>query len=201
MKKKIYLLIFIFFIFLTIYHLFFPVKVYQNTSNGGPRTAVEIKEDDVLEEYFTTDLIGINRIGIRFSTYQYKNTHGKISITLYGNDKVIKTQKINLKNIDDNQMIYLNFNKQNNSNKIKYKIQIKYEEYYEDIKLATWLGLVGTDNNYVLINGNKEKYSLYYTIKGKGKVNDFILYDLLVLSILIVVYSCCGGDYEKHNKK
>lgn len=199
MKNKYYLSLIILLI-ITFVIILFPPRVYQKKSNGSLKYATDIKKDDIYEAFFTTDLKDINKIGVRFSTYQYKNKHGIIVMQLYDNDTLVKSKRIKLKNVEDNKNIYMNFKNQKNSQKKHYKLVIKYEEYYDDIKLATWYSYSATENNYVLYNNDRQLNSLYYELYGKGKVNDFLLYDLLIISLWVIGYSSFGGKYEKNKK-
>ena len=199
MKKNFYLGLIILLI-ITFFILIIPPRIYQNKSNGNSNFATDIKKDDIYEVNFNTELKDIKKIGIRLSTYQYNNTHGIVSLSLYGNDSLINEKKIDLKNVEDNKMVYMKFKKQKNSNKTHYKLVIKYDEYYDDIKLATWYSNSVKENNYVLYNGEKQPYTLYYELYGRGKVNDFLLYDFLMISLWIIGFSCNGGKYEKNKK-
>lgn len=200
MKKNYHYLILIVLLVITFITIVVPPRVYQTSPNGKSLFATEIKKDDVYESLFTTPLKNIDKIGIRFSTYQYNNKHGSIIISLYGNDTLIKEKIIQLKNVEDNSIVYLKFKQQANSLKTNYKLVIKYNEYYDDNRLATWYSTSSNEDNYVLYNGERQLNTLYYELSGKGKVKDFLLYDLLLISLWIVWFSCNGGKHEKNKK-
>lgn len=197
MNKKFYIGLIII-IIITIITILFPLRVYQESVMGALNMPIDIKENDVFEQHFKINYTNFSELGIRLSTYQKKNKHGKISVSIYKDNELIKKEIINLTKVNDNDTVYIKFDEQKDSDKASFKFIIKYEEYYDDIRLATWYGISPTGNNYLLLNGKKDKYQLYFTYNGNGKVNDFLLYDLVALCLWIIICSCNGG--KQHDK-
>ena len=202
-NKKIIVISLIIFL-IGIIFIIFPIKVEQVSSIGYHSIAIkEMKKDDVIKGYFKPSADKISNIGLRFSTFDTINKHGKIKIVLKENDnKIIKEEIFDLSNIKDNSMVYLVFDKQKDSNKKFYTVTISFEEYYDDIRLTTWGSNGISDDNYMVLNDKKTDYTLYCTLKGYNKTYDAVLYTLIALSMCLVIYGLEGGKTnDRKNKK
>lgn len=203
MKKKNFIIIGFIIVIALVIQILFPVRVKQTINVGNPINPIELKDkDSIIEQTFTTDLKKVSSIGIRFSTYSKKNKHGKIKITLKeNNNKKIIEKVYKLSDISDNSMLYLNFKPIEKTKGNIYKLIISYDEYYNDIKLATWIGGSSNNDNYLKLNNKKQKNNLFYSLTGYKPVSDFIVYILIILGFYFVLYGCMEDENNAKNKK
>lgn len=202
-KNKILIISFII-VLIGISFSLFPIKVEQVSSIISPSVALgEIKENDVIKGYFKTTGNNMNSIGLKFSTYGKINKHGKIKVILKENDeKIIKEQIFNVKDISDNSYIYIGFDKQKDSDKKIYTVTLSFDEYYDDIKLTTWGSDSISEDNYMTLNNAKNNFGLHVNTRAYYKTYDIVLYSIIGLSICLIMYALEGGKKnDRKNKK
>lgn len=193
MKKNTFLIVIS--LILIIVSIFFPLKVnnYEIVGMKSDGPIGKMKSETIYEQYFTTNKEDFNMIGIPFATYDQKNEHGKIKISLYKNGTLLKEKKYKLNDISDNSILNFKFKKQKNVYNQKYKLKIEFDKYYDDILLTGWYGMyLANENNYLMVNNKKMDRSLLYYINGKSSVNDFTICSLIFFSFIIMVISLKG---------
>ena len=199
-NKRLFILIIV--IIIGIILFLFPIKKTQISTIGINNIIIgELKKDDIVKGFFKPVGDNMDSIGLKFSTYEKHNNHGKIRIVVKEFDKKIIADKvIDLKDIADNSKIYVGFKKQKNSNKKEYTVTLSFNEFYDDIKLATWAGDKSTENNYLIFNGEKTGYSLFVSYRSVYNVYDFVFYSFLIASAMLVYNGVGAVKYENNER-
>ena len=201
--KKNRKIILIIIIALCILSLLFPISIKLSDKIGTTRyTMGELKENDIVEAHFKPNVNKMSNFGVRFATYNKLNKHGSIKLSLKEGENIIKEEVIDLKDIYDNEVYFLNFDEQINSNKKEYTLIMSFEKYYDDVSITLWCDQFMNDNNYILLNNDSVNLSLYYELTGYKKTrNIFSYFIMLLLGFIMINCSMVGEQNDKKIKK
>ena len=195
MKRKYFLIII--FIILMLFSFTLPVKVKTIEKISSDMYPLPKLEDgEVYESHFKTSLNDISSIGMKFATFSENNEHGKLKIKIEDGEKVVTEQIVDVEDLKDNEMYYIDFPKQKMSKNKDYKILLSYEEYYDDISLTLWGNFINSKSNYTLKNGQSTNMAIYEEVSGLKYAYHISFYIALISIIYFIYVITKVGDHD-----
>lgn len=189
-------------IILALFLTIFPIKtsVYSDNIKGRELYPSEkINNKRTYSQIFNCDVNYLNAIGIKLSTYEIQNKTGKINVSLKDESgKTIHTENINLKDVKDNDIYTIYFEKIKKSKNKNFIVDINYETYITGNSIAYWYTTQDL-NKKIKINNKEKDQEMYIVFNGQSKDYSYVWYPLLMINILYAILIVLKGETHEKN--
>lgn len=193
-NKFVFIILFTYFLLIILFILF-PLKTNSITSNAknGIIPSEIIENNKEYKQKITCNIDNVKRIGLTLSTYGIKNDNGKIKFKVINHSSNNNYEKtIDLKDINDNEKVFLDFDKEICNKNENIDFILSYSDYYEGDSLAYWFKSKDISNK-LLINNEEKEQEMQLFLDGKEN-NTVIFWYLSVITTFLLMYLCVKGD-------
>lgn len=202
-KKSVLNLLIFLTVMLTIFLLIKPIKIESTNSNANGRSFIPtdiILNNTTYSQKVKCNIDNLKAIGIKLSTYTIKNKNGKLKITIKdGENTKIYDDYIFLKDVVDNDILYLYIDEIKKSKGKTFNIIFEYEDYNKGNTLSYWYTKDDIKSN-LKINNYKVEEEMLISFLGKNPDCFMAWYPALLSMVLYVILVLIEGDNNEKRK-
>lgn len=203
--KKTYILILVVYALLTasFYYLIGDILKYKNSDNNiavadADSVTSEIIKGVEIKQRFTTDIDRIESITIVFTKF-YREGRGTLTIDLYEGNLLIHTEKVNIKNIEEQHRYFINLDKPINGNNKEFTIKLSSNANPNEGVAAMLSKNTTIEGTMLMMNNKRISGTICFFVEGVDYIsgNKYYWYGALAVGLLLAL--ALFSSYRKLN--